>query len=79
MPGPKLDGASVYELLESERVTFTAAVPTVWLMLLQHLEQTGKQALDAQARGDRRLGLPARHDGEVRDELRRRGHRTPGA
>ena len=38
MPGAKLDGASIYELLESEKVTFTAAVPTVWLMLLQHLE-----------------------------------------
>jgi fatty-acyl-CoA synthase len=42
MPGPKLDGASLYELLEQERVTVTAAVPTVWLMLLQHLEETGK-------------------------------------
>jgi acyl-CoA synthetase (AMP-forming)/AMP-acid ligase II len=39
MPGPKLDGASLYELLDSERVTCTAAVPTVWMMLLQHLEQ----------------------------------------
>ena len=38
MPGGKLDGASVYELLETYRVSFTAAVPTVWLMLLQHLE-----------------------------------------
>ncbi|NWG25958.1 MAG: fatty-acid--CoA ligase [Pseudorhodoplanes sp.] len=38
MPGPKLDGASVYELLNDYRVSFTAAVPTVWLMLLQHLE-----------------------------------------
>jgi fatty-acyl-CoA synthase len=38
MPGGKLDGASIYELLDSFRVTFTAAVPTVWLMLLQHLE-----------------------------------------
>ena len=37
MPGAKLDGASVYELLESEKVTFTAAVPTVWQMLLTHL------------------------------------------
>jgi fatty-acyl-CoA synthase len=37
MPGPKLDGASVYELLETEKVTFSAAVPTVWLMLLQYL------------------------------------------
>lgn len=38
MPGAKLDGASVYELLSSEKVTFTAGVPTVWLMLLQHME-----------------------------------------
>ncbi|MEZ5994784.1 MAG: long-chain-fatty-acid--CoA ligase [Hyphomonadaceae bacterium] len=40
MPGAKLDGASVYELLETEKVTFTAAVPTVWLMLLNHLRET---------------------------------------
>jgi fatty-acyl-CoA synthase len=38
MPGAKLDGSSVYDLLDHYRVTFTAAVPTVWLMLLQHLE-----------------------------------------
>jgi fatty-acyl-CoA synthase len=38
LPGAKLDGASIYELLDTYRVTFTAAVPTVWLMLLQHLE-----------------------------------------
>ena len=40
-PGMKLDGASIYELLDTYKVTFTAAVPTVWLMLLQHLEATG--------------------------------------
>ncbi len=40
MPGPKLDGASVHELLETEGVTFSAAVPTVWQMLLQHLRST---------------------------------------
>jgi fatty-acyl-CoA synthase len=38
MPGAKLDGASVYELLNQEQVTMTAAVPTVWLMLLQHMQ-----------------------------------------
>ena len=38
MPGGKLDGASIYEMLDSCRVSFTAAVPTVWLMLLAHLE-----------------------------------------
>jgi 3-(methylthio)propionyl---CoA ligase len=38
LPGAKLDGVSIYELLEGERVTMTAAVPTVWLMLLAHME-----------------------------------------
>src|SRR5437763_3045704 len=41
MPGAKLDGESIYELLDRYRVSCTAAVPTVWLMLLQHLEATG--------------------------------------
>jgi fatty-acyl-CoA synthase len=43
MPGAKLDGASVFELLDRFKVTCTAAVPTVWLMLLQHLEATGSK------------------------------------
>ncbi len=38
MPGAKLDGASLYELMEAERVTATCGVPTVWLGLLQYLE-----------------------------------------
>ena len=41
MPGAKMDGASIYELLTDYKVTCTAAVPTVWLMLLQDLEKTG--------------------------------------
>ncbi len=41
MPGAKLDGESIYELLDSEKVSITAAVPTVWLMLLQYLEKSG--------------------------------------
>jgi fatty-acyl-CoA synthase len=40
MPGQKLDGVSVHELLETEGVTFSAAVPTVWLGLLTHLRET---------------------------------------
>jgi acyl-CoA synthetase (AMP-forming)/AMP-acid ligase II len=40
-PGARLDGASIYELLEAEKVTVTAAVPTVWLMLLNHMEANG--------------------------------------
>ncbi|MFM2279431.1 MAG: hypothetical protein RLZZ444_1662 [Pseudomonadota bacterium] len=39
LPGPGMDGKSIYELLVSEGVTVTAAVPTVWLMLLQFLER----------------------------------------
>jgi fatty-acyl-CoA synthase len=42
MPGGRMDGASLYELLDGEAVSFTAAVPTIWLMLLQHLEETGR-------------------------------------
>lgn len=41
MPGAKLDGASIYELIAEHGVSCTAAVPTVWLTLLQHLESTG--------------------------------------
>ena len=40
MPGRQLDGASVQELMNAERVTFSAGVPTVWMGLLQHLRST---------------------------------------
>ena len=40
MPGAKMDGESIHELIETEGVTFSAAVPTVWQMLLQHLDKT---------------------------------------
>ena len=43
MPGAKMDGESIYELLDSEKVSITAAVPSVWLMLLQYLEKTSKK------------------------------------
>ena len=43
LPGAKLDGPSIYELLETEGVTMTAAVPTIWLMLLNDLESTGRK------------------------------------
>jgi 3-(methylthio)propionyl---CoA ligase len=41
LPGPKLDGASLYELMESERVTVSAGVPTIWQGLISHLDQHG--------------------------------------
>ena len=37
-PGPAMDGKSIYELIENEQVTFAAGVPTVWQMLLTHME-----------------------------------------
>ncbi len=43
LPGPKLDGESLYDLLESERVTIAAGVPTVWLGLLEYLARSGSK------------------------------------
>ena len=40
-PGGALDGKSVYELIETEGVTFAAGVPTVWQMLLGHMKPSG--------------------------------------
>ena len=59
MPGMKLDGASVFELLNTYKVTCTAAVPTVWLGLLQYLETVGGEAPVPATSDYRRLGLPA--------------------
>ena len=41
-PGPHLDGESLVELIEQEDVTCSAAVPTVWLGILQYLKKTNK-------------------------------------
>ncbi len=38
LPGSRLDGAGLYELMEREQVTVSAGVPTIWLGLIQHLE-----------------------------------------
>jgi fatty-acyl-CoA synthase len=38
LPGPHLDGKSLFELFEQERVTFSAGVPTVWLGLLTYMK-----------------------------------------
>jgi fatty-acyl-CoA synthase len=42
MPGPKLDPASLHELIETQEVTFTAGVPTVWMTLLDWMSANGK-------------------------------------
>ncbi len=41
LPGPNLDGKSLYELFEAEGVTVSAGVPTVWQGLLTYVEQNG--------------------------------------
>ncbi len=38
MPGPAMDGKSIYELMRDEGVTIALGVPTVWLMLLRHVD-----------------------------------------
>jgi acyl-CoA synthetase (AMP-forming)/AMP-acid ligase II len=37
-PGPAMDGKSIFELIESEKVSFAAGVPTVWQMMLAHIQ-----------------------------------------
>ena len=41
LPGQRLDGAGLYELIESEGVTVSAGVPTIWLSLMRHIEENG--------------------------------------
>ncbi len=41
LPGPRLDGKSIYDMLTTERVTFSLAVPTIWMALLHHMEDEG--------------------------------------
>ena len=43
LPGSRMDGESIYRLIEAEGVTYSAAVPTVWQGLLQHLKATGER------------------------------------
>ncbi|MBI1777201.1 MAG: long-chain-fatty-acid--CoA ligase [Proteobacteria bacterium] len=42
-PGPNLDGASLHKLFEAERVTLTLGVPTVWLALLKHMDDSASR------------------------------------
>ena len=42
-PGPHLDPPSLHALIEQERVTISAGVPTVWLKLCEYLAQSGRK------------------------------------
>ena len=43
MPGPAMDGESIYELMENEKVTISAGVPTIWMMLLAYMKENNKK------------------------------------
>ncbi len=42
-PGAAYDGASIWEMLDTEKVTFAAGVPTIWMMLLEYVRREGKR------------------------------------
>ena len=79
-PGPHLDGKSLYELLEAEKVTFSAGVPTVWLGLINYAQ--AEQA-EVHARCKRTViggsACPPAMMRTLRGRLRHRGASTPGA
>ena len=43
MPGARMDGEALFELMESEQVTLSAGVPTIWMMLLAYMKENGKK------------------------------------
>ena len=43
LPGRALDGASIAELIQAEGVTFLLGVPTIWVGVADHLDQTGER------------------------------------
>ena len=70
-PGPALDGKSLHELIEAEKVTVSAGVPTVWQGLLGTWSSTicaSRRCADDR----RRRGAAAGDAAHVRGEVRRR-------
>jgi acyl-CoA synthetase (AMP-forming)/AMP-acid ligase II len=43
MPGPRLDGASLFDLMDSEGVTGSLGVPTVWRGLITEIQKRGRK------------------------------------
>ena len=41
LPGPNMHGDNICRLLDEEKVTVTAGVPTIWIDVLQHLKKSG--------------------------------------
>ncbi|MEA3161028.1 MAG: 3-(methylthio)propionyl---CoA ligase, partial [Gammaproteobacteria bacterium] len=75
LPGQRLDAAGLHEMLESEKVTVTAGVPTIWIGLMRYIEQgnlplstlqrilVGGSAMPASliAKFDQEFGIEVRH------------------
>ncbi len=43
LPGARMDGEALYELMENEGVTLSAGVPTLWMMLLAYMKENNKK------------------------------------
>ena len=71
LPGPKLDGPSLYELMDSEQVTISAGVPTIWMGLIQHVEQNNLRFAHMKRTCGGRLGHAHGADRQVHGQLRR--------
>ena len=61
-PAPHLDGKSLHELFETEKVTFSAGVPTVWQALLAYHGGQRVEIFDDESHRDRRFRVSARDD-----------------
>ena len=73
LPGAKLDGPTLYDLMESEGVEAGWGVPTVWLGPARGVQEARPQAQEARADPERRLGRAAGHDRHLHARLRHRG------
>ncbi len=65
LPGHRLDAPNLYETLESEKVTVTAGVPTIWIALMRHIEQGGLPLTQLEAHFGGRIGDAAVADRQV--------------
>ena len=68
-----MDGASIYELLDTEKVTFTRRRADGLADAAAISRGDRQETALSEEGGDRRLGVPARHHAEIPGQLRRRG------
>ncbi len=70
-PGRELDGQNVYELMDREKVTMSAGVPTVWLMLLDYMKEHDLKLPYMNRTVIGGSAAPACHDRNLREAVRR--------